>query len=306
MVDVCSTGSPPCSAAQERPIAIPGRRVSSFHPTFPKPKKELDVASHFFSSPSIAHAWRFFAFVSYASLLDDVQCLAGDGCRHLTGGFSDSPRTSPTVRKKNWAPGAVHHQPPIESPFTRRKVASTARRVGVSVPPEGRNASSQKNVFEGIEAALGALATVGTVDGPKVQMPRPSVQFRSVRSPNRSAHGVWRGQEAIDSARCIPPAACCRCPGERSSSRTLPCLRCHCRVCASTSRVSRVRESSSVPPANGEPTPTHSRVQGRHCGTSEGQTETFSIRRHNPSHAHSFQAIPATGCRITTQTCRTR
>ena len=56
-------------------------------------------------------------------------------------------------------------------------------------------------------------------------------------------------------------------------------------------RVSRVRESSSVPPANGEPTPrrtgrTRSRAQGRHCGTSEGQTETSSIprRRHNPSH----------------------
>ena len=82
--------------------------------------------------------------------------------------------------------------------------------------------------------------------------------------------------------------------GERSSSRTPPCPRCHGRLCASTSRVSRVRESSSVPPANGEPTPrrtgrTRSRAQGRHCGTSEGQTETFSIpqRRHNPSHAHS-------------------
>ena len=81
-----------------------------------------------------------------------------------------------------------------------RRVGSDSPRTSPIVPPEVAAQAARKRV-EGIEVALGALAAVGTVDGPEVQMlkdcplPRPSVQLRSVRSPNRSATRsfIWRG-----------------------------------------------------------------------------------------------------------------
>ena len=120
-------------------------------------------------------------------------------------------------------------------------------------------------------------------------MPCQGQAFRPGASarPTDQPHGVLsrEGQERLTAH---PPTACDRC--QRSSSRTLPCPRCHNRLCASTSRISRVWESSSVPPANGEPTPrrtgrSRTRAQGRHCGTPEGQ-------RLSP--AHGGDTIPPT------------
>ena len=48
----------------------------------------------------------------FCSLQDDVQCFAGDGCRHPTGGFKFS---ADLAHRQRIGPGAVHHQPELQS-----------------------------------------------------------------------------------------------------------------------------------------------------------------------------------------------
>ena len=107
---------------------------------------------------------RLFCF--FCSLFDDVQCLAGDGCRHPTGGFN---LRGPRPPSENWPRRSA---PPTRPPIEARTRAGRWRQPPggrVSVPPEVAAQAARKRV-EGTEAALGALAAVGTVDGPEVQM----------------------------------------------------------------------------------------------------------------------------------------
>ena len=206
----CSSGATDCH---------PGRRVSSFHPTFPKPKKELDVASHFFSSPSIAHAWRFL-LCFLCSLLDDVQCLAGDGCRHLTGGFQILRGPHPPSEKELAQAQCTTNlqSKPVHAPeggVNRQEVGSVYHQRSQRKQPE--------NVLKGSRLHWELWQRLGQSTAPKSRCQGQAFSSGASARPTDQHTESGEGQEAIDSARCIPPAACCRCPGERSSSRTLPC-----------------------------------------------------------------------------------
>ena len=73
----------------------------------------------------------------------------------------------PRPPSENWP---MRCAPPPRAPIEARSRAGRWRQPqGVSVPPEVAMQVARKRV-EGIEAALGALAAVGTVDGPEVQM----------------------------------------------------------------------------------------------------------------------------------------
>ena len=161
-------------------------------------------SSHFFSSLPLLTCGGQVCFVSFAPC--KTMFNASDGWRHPTGGFKFS---ADLAHRQRIGPGEVHHKPELARAGRWRQPPGGR----VSVPPEVAAQAARKRV-EGIEAALGALAAVGTVDGPEVQMlkgvPCQGQAFSSGVSggPTDQPHGVFlgEGQEAIDS-RTMQPAS---------------------------------------------------------------------------------------------------
>ena len=84
-----------------------------------------------------------------------------------TDGWVQILRGGPRPPSESWPRRSA---PPTRPPYeVRLRAGRWRQQQGVSVPPEIAVQAARKRV-EGIEDALGALAAVGTIDGPEVQM----------------------------------------------------------------------------------------------------------------------------------------
>ena len=187
---------------------------------------------------------------------------------------------------------------------THRSLASTQNACRFRSPRRQR-----REKVGGMEAALAALAAVGTIEGPEVSMLTAccfqKARWFSTRTTNRCAvepAGVFRreGEEAFDCPRGSSPATRPRVGGERSPSSTNP----GCGSSGSTppTPLPEVGNPGGVSPTQGEP------ASGEVPWSAKGKRQTVSPLQ--AQRIRSSRCPPRRRCsstiafRILSQTCK--
>ena len=100
---------------------------------------------------------------------DGARCLAGDGAPSQMVGYRSSAGLTHLRRVGPKLAAIQQTFIPSRTKSVRSKVGGRPQQFRASAPPEVV-VEAAKNSVDGIEAALGALAAMGTIDGPEVQV----------------------------------------------------------------------------------------------------------------------------------------
>ena len=112
-------------------------------------------------------------------------CRAEDGCQHRTGGPVQS-----------WSASSSRTLAEDRARGVSGRPKAVAANSGASVPPEVAIAAAKKRVG-GLDAAVAALAAVGTIDGPEVQFLKECLQKARRAAQERPINALLSQTEAF-------------------------------------------------------------------------------------------------------------